>query len=160
MEIQLSDIIASGSLFIAIASFLFSGWRIKKQQKQINELDIKIKTEDIEQRKRACVRAEIKTEEYFDSRGRRMRSYSILVTNVGVSTAKNIRVDSIIFSDHKTGIRPLIPDGVLPYPILNHMDSFEIPITLTIGHIHTPEIKFIWNDESGDNQERIQVLDL
>lgn len=160
MEIRLSDLIASGSLFIAIASFLFSGWRIKKQQKQINELDIKIKTEDIEQRKRACVRAEIKTEEYFDNKGRRMRSYSILVTNTGVSTARNIRIESIVFDYEKSGISVRIPDRVLPYPLLNHMDSFEIPIMLIVGHIHVPEIKFIWDDESGNNQERIQVLDL
>lgn len=160
MEIELSDIIACGSLLIAITSFLFSDRKIKKQQKQINDLDIRIKTEDFEQRKKACVRAEIKAEPYFDNKGKSRYLYSIFVTNIGISTAKNIRVESVIFDDQPSGINPMIPDGMLPYPMLNHMDSFEIPIMLTIGHIHVPEIKFVWDDESGDNQERVQVLDL
>mgnify|MGYP001289211441 CR=1 FL=1 len=160
MEFQTSEIIALGSLLIAIASFAFSGWKIRAQQKQINKLDIKIKTEDIEQRRRACIRAEIKVEEYFDNKGKRMRSYSILVTNIGIATAKNIRVESVIFDNQQSGIFVRIPDGVLPYPILNHLDSFEIPISLMVGHIHVPEIAFTWDDDAGSDQKRIQVLDL
>lgn len=46
------------------------------------------------------------------------------------------------------------------YPILNKGGHFDIVMTLYKGHIKSPIVKFIWDDDFGYGRERTQALDL
>ena len=82
------------------------------------------------------------------------------VYNKGKSSAKNIRFISDDIEKENSGIDIYTPNGTFPYPLLHPQTSFELTVVLYIGHNPVPKIKFIWDDDYGENQEREQILNI
>lgn len=51
-------------------------------------------------------------------------------------------------------------EDLFPYEFMNPQDNAELAIYLVVGHPHTIKLKYIWDDESGTNNEFDQVLTL
>ena len=85
------------------------------------------------------------------------QSWVVRIWNDGTSIAKNVRLKSDDI-DNDSGIALFIKKGILPYPLLNYGDSFEIVASLDEGRNPVPIIKLIWDDEYKKDNEREQVL--
>ncbi|MDR2910731.1 MAG: hypothetical protein LBV47_05135 [Bacteroidales bacterium] len=86
------------------------------------------------------------------------RSWGIKVWNDGVAPARNIRfISDDIEKDN--GVQLTVRQGTFPYSLLNNRDSFEMNAMLAQGHNPVPIIKFIWDDDFGENRERERVLE-
>jgi len=148
-----TDLIALGSILISIIALVFT-WltdrKVKAQQVIINEYDLNRKKSEIIESKKAIVEANA-----FKSGN----NWKIKIYNKGKATAKNIRIVSPdLIGDN--GINLNIKKDFFPYQMLHPQTSFEIDIMLFSRYKKSPKVKFIWDDDSGLNQEREQLLDL
>ena len=142
------------SLIISILALLFSAFtylmhdkKLKVQERKINEYQLRLfEKEDIENQK-AAIRGNI----VKGLKGNR----ALKVFNSGRATARNIRIDGLDVNGlfHRA-------DELFPYELMNPQDYTEIFICPTLGCPHTIKLKYIWDDESGKNNEYEQVLTL
>lgn len=148
-----SDIIAFASMLIAGGAFLYTylvDKKVKVQELALYEIQLhKHKEEEIASKK-AIIEAYV----YESTRSRRMKVY-----NKGQASARNIRFISDDIEKEGSGIF-MLNEKILPYPILHPQNSFEIRMQLVSGHNSAPKVKFIWDDDYGENQEREQILNL
>jgi hypothetical protein len=127
--------IAIVSLLVALLA-LFRTWKIDRSKSTKN--------------KRAIIRAK-----GYLSDG----LWTINIRNDGAASAKNIKMEfKDIRSDRRTPL--FIEKGKLPYPLLNGGDGFELRAMLGNGRNPAPKIKFIWDDDYKNDNEREQILEL
>lgn len=141
-------------LIISILALLASAFtyfkhdkKLKEQERKINEYQLKqIEKEDLESKK-AAIRGNI----VKGLKGKR----TLKVYNSGRAIARNIRVEGLDVEGlfHRA-------DEVFPYELMNPQDYTEVNIMLFNNCAPTIKLKYIWDDESGKNNEFEQVLTL
>jgi hypothetical protein len=142
ISLVLSIIAVLGSLF----TYFNHDRKIKKQELLINDYELKKRhSEEVEQKK-----AQVKGNIIPYAKGLR----KLVTFNAGKSVAYNIRIE--ILNEQECIIHPVFG----PYEMLNPQESFENNLHLAYGHTPTLKIKYIWDDEFGDNNQLVQVLDL
>ena len=142
------------SFVMSVAALLFSGFtfffydhKLKRQDTKINEYQLKQWETEEKDSKKAQIRGNI----FEGPKGSRIMK----IYNSGRAIARNIRVDglnvkSIIVQDK----------GLFPYELMNPKDYTELKIFLFEGGASKLTIKFIWDDDSGKDNEFEQVLTL
>ena len=149
------DWIGFAGLLVALAGWLYTWYvdrKVKTQEIALNDLQIKKYKEEEAESKRAIIEANV----YKSGKS----SWKMKVYNKGKSSAKNIRFISDDIEKENSGIDIYTPNGTFPYPLLHPQTSFELTVVLYIGHNPVPKIKFIWDDDYGENQEREQILNI
>ncbi|MFR0763806.1 MAG: hypothetical protein ACLSEC_03865 [Alistipes communis] len=141
-------------LIISILALLASAFtyfkhdkKLKEQERKINEYQLKqIEKEDLESKK-AAIRGNI----VKGLKGKR----TLKVYNSGRAIARNIRIEGLDVEGlfHRA-------DEVFPYELMNPQDYTEVNIMLFNNCAPTIKLKYIWDDESGKNNEFEQVLTL
>ena len=133
------------ALIASVFTYFRHDKKLKEQERKINEYQLKqIEKEDIESKK-ATIRGNI----IQGFNGKR----TLKVYNSGRAAAHNIRVyglnvEGVICRD----------DEIFPYELMNPQDYTELTIHLVMGCPSTVKLKYIWDDEYGDNNEFEQVL--
>lgn len=149
------DWIGFAGLLIALAGWLYTWYvdrKVKTQEIALNDIQLKrLKTEESDSKK-AIIEANI----YKSGKS----SWKMKIYNKGKASAKNIRLLSDDIEKDGSRIDLIIHKETLPYVLLHPQTSFEIPVVLYSGHSRAPKIKFIWDDDYGDNQEREQILSI
>lgn len=140
------------SLIIAILALLFSAFtyfkhdkKLKDQERKINEYQLKkIEKDDLESKKAAIQGNIVK-----GLKGNRM----LKVYNSGRAIARNIRIEGLDVEGlfHRA-------DEIFPYELMNPQDYTEVHIMLFNNCSPTIKLKYIWDDESGKDNEYEQVL--
>ncbi len=141
-------------LIISILALLASAFtyfkhdkKLKEQERKINEYQLKqIEKEDLESKK-AAIRGNI----VKGLKGKR----TLKVYNSGRAIARNIRIEGL---DVEWMLHSA--DEFFPYELMNPQDYTEMTIHLVMGCPATIKLKYIWDDESGKNNEFEQVLTL
>ena len=141
-------------LIISILALLASAFtyfkhdkKLKEQERKINEYQLKqIEKEDLESKK-AAIRGNI----VKGLKGKR----TLKVYNSGRAIARNIRIEGLDVEGlfHRA-------DEVFPYELMNPQDYTEVNIMLFNNCAPTIKLKYIWDDESGKNNEFEQALTL
>ena len=140
-----SLIISVLALIASVFTYLRHDKKLKEQERRINEYQLKqIEKEDLESKK-AAIRGNIVK---GLKSGRTLKVY-----NSGRATAHNIRVEGL----NVNGIFYMRRD-IFPYELMNPQDYTELTMHLTYGCPSTIKLKYIWDDEFGDNNEFEQVL--
>lgn len=136
---------------LALAASAFTYFKhdkkLKDQERKINEYQLKqIEKEDLESKK-AAIRGNI----VKDIKAIRM----LKVYNSGRAIARNIRIEGL-------DVKGLFhsADSFFPYELMNPQDYTEMTIHLVKGYPATIKLKYIWDDDSGKNNEFEQVLTL
>ena len=140
-----SLIISVLALIASVFTYLRHDKKLKEQERRINEYQLKqIEKEDLDSKK-AAIRGNI----VKGLKGGR----TLKVYNSGRATARNIRVEGL-------DVNGLIhrADELFPYELMNPQDYTEVTIHLVVGCPYTIKLKYIWDDEFGDNNEFEQVL--
>lgn len=152
---ETADFISLISILIAAGAFLYTYFvdrRVKAQEIALNDIQIKKHREEEAESKKAVIEANI----YKSGKS----SWKMKVYNKGKSSARNIRFISDDIEKENSGIEIYTPNGTLPYPLLHPQTSFELSVVLYMGHNPVPKVKFIWDDDYGENQEREQILNI
>ena len=136
-------------LALAASAFTYFKYdkKLKEQERKINEYQLKqIEKEDLESKK-AAIRGNI----VKGLKGKR----TLKVYNSGRAIARNIRIEGLDVEGlfHRA-------DEVFPYELMNPQDYTEVNIMLFNNCAPTIKLKYIWDDESGKNNEFEQVLTL
>ena len=140
-----SLIISVLALIASIFTYFMHDKKLKEQERKINEYQLKqIEKENLENKK-AAIRGNI----VKGLKGGR----TLKVYNSGRATARNIRVEGLDVN----GIFYMRRD-IFPYELMNPQDYTELTMHLTYGCPSTIKLKYIWDDEFGDNNEFEQVL--
>ena len=140
-----SLIISVLALIASVFTYLRHDKKLKEQERRINEYQLKqIEKENLENKK-AAIRGNI----VKGLKGGR----TLKVYNSGRATARNIRVEGL----NVNGIFYMRRD-IFPYELMNPQDYTELTMHLTYGCPSTIKLKYIWDDEFGDNNEFEQVL--
>lgn len=83
---------------------------------------------------------------------------SLKVFNSGKAPAANVRID---FCDTMWGEVPIMNKNILPYPKLDPHNGFEMNFIAFEGMTgKTVNIRFVWDDERGKNNENNQILQM
>jgi hypothetical protein len=140
-----SLIISVLALIASIFTYFMHDKKLKEQERKINEYQLKqIEKENLENKK-AAIRGNI----VKGLKGGR----TLKVYNSGRATARNIRVEGLDVN----GIFYMRRD-IFPYELMNPQDYTEVTIHLVACCPSTIKLKYIWDDEYGDNNEFEQVL--
>ena len=140
-----SLVISVLALIASVFTYLRHDKKLKEQERRINEYQLKqIEKEDLESKK-AAIRGNI----VKGLKGGR----TLKVYNSGRATARNIRVEGLDVN----GIFYMRRD-IFPYELMNPQDYTEVTIHLVACCPSTIKLKYIWDDEYGDNNEFEQVL--
>ena len=141
-------------LIISILALLASAFtyfkhdkKLKEQERKINEYQLKqIEKQDLESKK-VAIRGNI-------VKGLKGKG-TLKVYNSGRAIARNIRIEGLDVEGlfHRA-------DEVFPYELMNPQDYTEVNIMLFNNCAPTIKLKYIWDDESGKNNEFEQVLTL
>ena len=147
-------IVAIAAFVVSLGALIFSAYtyskhdkKIKAQEQIINDYQInKIKKEDEESRK-----ANIKGNIYPGNKGKLI----LKVFNSGKAIARNIRVEGL-------DVDSLIVIGkeLFPYELMNPQDNTELTLWITKDCPSTIRLRYIWDDDFGQNNEFEQVLTL
>ena len=148
---KLETWLSIGSLSVAIFSIIYtcvSEKKLRKQQIKINNQILSQNQEGEINKKKALICADT----YKSGQGWRMKIY-----NKGEATARNIRFYS---EDIEKDTRIIVRVNLDSIPLLNKNEHFDVVLQLCSGHHPAPIVKFIWDDEFGNDQEREQTLNL
>ena len=147
-------VVAIAAFVVSLGALIFSAYtyskhdkKIKAQEQIINDYQInKIKKEDEESRK-----ANIKGNIYPGNKGKLI----LKVFNSGKAIARNIRVEGL-------DVDSLIVIGkeLFPYELMNPQDNTELTLWITKDSPSTIRLRYIWDDDFGQNNEFEQVLTL
>lgn len=133
------------ALIASVFTYFKHDKKLKEQERKINEYQLKqIEKEDIESKK-ATIRGNI----IQGFNGKR----TLKVYNSGRAAARNVRVEGLDANGliHRA-------DELFPYELMNPQDYTEVTIHLVVGCPSTIKLKYIWDDEYGDNNNFEQVL--
>ncbi len=147
MEV-LGLVISILALAASVYTYFKHDKKLKDQERKINEYQLKqIEKENLNSKK-AAIRGNI-------VKGIKMSNRTLKVYNSGRAIARNIRIEGM-------NVRGVFhrADEFLPYELMNPQDYTEISIHLAVGHPAKIKLKYIWDDESGKNNEFEQVLTL
>lgn len=122
--------------------------KLKEQERKINEYQLKQIEAEVEESKKAVIRGNI-------VKGEKGSARILKVYNSGRATARNIRVEGL----EVNGVIHRSYD-IFPYELMNPQDYTELTIYIAMGYPPTIKLKYIWDDESGVNNEFEQVLTL
>lgn len=146
MEIA-SIIISILALVASVYTYFSHDRKIKKQEVVLNEYQLnKYKEEEIENKK-AQVRGNI----IKCDKGKRV----LKIYNRGKVAANNIRIEGI---DEK--YMSIYGMELLPYESLDPQDHFDMSIFVSVSSPKTLKLKYLWDDETQNNNEFTQVLSL
>lgn len=153
MEIQLSDYIAAGSLFVALVALVKSFLSDRKMKK----LDVLLKEQELQQHKldkeeRRKADVEVQVIETAPKKMNLLRFY-----NKGMATACNVSFS--IPSDDENEIALNMSNDYLPYPKLISYQSFEIPFYNNSRKPHQT-ILITWDDDYAKGRSKEMVLDI
>lgn len=140
-----SLIISVLALIASIFTYFKHDKKLKEQERKINDYQLKqIEKEDLESKK-AAIRGNI----VKGLKGGRI----LKVYNSGRATARNIRVEGLDVNGlfHRA-------DKLFPYELMNPQDYTEVTIHLMMSCPSTIKLKYIWDDEFGNNNKFEQVL--
>lgn len=147
-------IVAIAAFVVSLGALVFSAYtyskhdkKIKAQEQIINDYQInKIKREEEDSRK-----AYIKGNIYPGSKGKLI----LKVFNSGKAIARNIRVEGLDVDS-----LVVIGKDLFPYELMNPQDNTELTIWITKDSASVIKLKYIWDDDFGQNNEFEQVLTL
>ena len=140
-----SLIISVLALIASVFTYLMHDKKLKEQERKINEYQLKqIEKEDLESKK-AAIRGNI----VEGLKGGR----TLKVYNSGRAAARNIRVEGL-----RVDGSIYVNRDIFPYELMNPQDYAELTLHLTCGCPATIKLKYIWDDEYGNNNEFEQVL--
>lgn len=140
-------IISIVALAASAFTYLKHDKKLKDQERKINEYQLRqIEKEDIESKK-AAIRGNI----VKGLKGNR----TLKVYNSGRAIARNIRIEGLEVDGlyHRAS-------QFFPYELMNPQDYAEVSIILFTGYPPIIKLKYIWDDESGENNEFEQPLTL
>ena len=147
-------IVAIAALVVSLGALIFSAYtyskhdkKIKAQEQIINDYQINKIVKENEESKKASIRGNI----IKGDRGKR----TLKVYNCGKATARNIRVEGL-------DVDSLVVIGrdLFPYELMNPQDNTELTIWITKDSASIIKLKFVWDDDFGQNNEFEQVLTL
>ena len=148
-----SLIISIVSCVIALGSVAFSIYKFASYDKKIASLDTIIKEYQVKMLKeeeQLSKLAQVCANPYSCKNG----TIKVKFYNSGKAIARNVNFETI---DDIT-LYVACADSLLPYPLLNPQDSFEVVIHY-LGEKTVCQIRITWKDEGGE-QEHIQALQL
>lgn len=144
-----NDWISLGVSLLAIIGTCYTYFKhdkkIKLQESKINAYHIKQMEQAEIERKKALIRGNIIK---FDKGKRILKIY-----NSGRSIARNIRIEGM----EVQGIF-VYNDSLFPYELMNPQDYTELEFSLACSHPNSVKLKYLWDDEFGDDNEFEQVL--
>lgn len=148
-----SLIISIISCVIALGSLAFALYKYASYDKKNAQYDAFIKENQVQTLKQEAElskRAKVSANPYSSKNG----TMKVKIYNSGKAIARNVNFDTI---DDIT-LQVACADSLLPYPLLNPQDSFEVVIYYW-GEKTVCQIKITWEDECG-KQEHVQALQL
>ena len=142
-----SFIIACTAFAFSVFTFFFYDNKLKKQERKLNEYQLKKnETEEVEFKK-----AQIRGNIVKGEKGRR----TLKVFNAGKASATNIRLEFLSNTDGLFDSK-----NPFPYELLNPQDSTEAILHLIVGCPDTIKVKYTCDDDFQKNNEFTQVLTL
>jgi hypothetical protein len=142
----ISSVLSLLAIALTIIMYFKHDKRLKKQEEKLNAYQIKKIEDEESDSKKAQIRGNI----IRGDKGKRI----LKIFNSGKAIARNIRIE---YLGNMEGIYP--NDNHFPYELLNPQDSTEIYLLLSEGAIKL-NVKFLWSDDSANDNEFIQVLTL
>lgn len=140
-------IISCLALGVSVFTYFKHDKKIKAQEQIINDYQINKIAKENEEIKKASIRGNI----IKGDRGKR----TLKVYNCGKATARDIRVEGL-----DMGSFVVMRNDLFPYELMNPQDYTEVIIWVVKGSPSTIKLKYIWNDDFGQNNEFEQVLTL
>jgi hypothetical protein len=140
-------IISCLALGVSVFTYFKHDKKIKAQEQIINDYQINKIAKENEEIKKASIRGNI----IKGDRGKR----TLKVYNCGKATARDIRVEGL-----DMGSFVVMRNDLFPYELMNPQDYTEVFIWVVKGSPSTIKLKYIWNDDFGQNNEFEQVLTL
>jgi hypothetical protein len=147
-------IVAIAAFVVSLGALIFSAYtyskhdkKIKAQEQIINDYQINKIAKENEESKKASIRGNI----IKGDKGKR----TLKVYNCGKATARDIRVEGL-----DMGSFVVMRNDLFPYELMNPQDYTEVFIWVVKGSPSTIKLKYIWNDDFGQNNEFEQVLTL
>lgn len=147
-------IVAIAAFVVSLGALMFSAYtyskhdkKIKAQEQIINDYQINKIEKENEESKKASIRGNI----IKGDRGKR----TLKVYNCGRATARNIRVEGLDIDS-----LAVMRNDLFPYELMNPQDYTELIIYIVKGSPSTIKLKYIWDDDFGQNNEFEQVLTL
>lgn len=140
-------IISCLALGVSVFTYFKHDKKIKAQEQIINDYQINKIAKENEEIKKASIRGNI----IKGDRGKR----TLKVYNCGKATARDIRVEGL-----DMGSFVVMRNDLFPYELMNPQDYTEVIIWVMKGSPSTIKLKYIWNDDFGQNNEFEQVLTL
>lgn len=140
-------IISCLALGVSVFTYFKHDKKIKAQEQIINDYQINKIAKENEESKKASIRGNI----IKGDRGKR----TLKVYNCGKATARDIRVEGL-----DMGSFVVMRNDLFPYELMNPQDYTEVIIWVVKGSPSTIKLKYIWNDDFGQNNEFEQVLTL
>lgn len=140
-------IISCLALGVSVFTYFKHDKKIKAQEQIIIDYLINKIAKENEEIKKASIRGNI----IKGDRGKR----TLKVYNCGKATARDIRVEGL-----DMGSFVVMRNDLFPYELMNPQDYTEVIIWVVKGSPSTIKLKYIWNDDFGQNNEFEQVLTL
>lgn len=140
-------IISCLALGVSVFTYFKHDKKIKAQEQIINDYQINKIAKENEEIKKASIRGNI----IKDDRGKR----TLKVYNCGKATARDIRVEGL-----DIGSLAVMRNDLFPYELMNPQDYTEVVIWVVKGSPSTIKLKYVWDDDFGQNNEFEQVLTL
>lgn len=147
-------IVAIAAFVVSLGALIFSAYtyskhdkKIKAQEQIINDYQINKIAKENEESKKASIRGNI----IKGDKGKR----TLKVYNCGKATARDIRVEGL-----DIGSLAVMRNDLFPYELMNPQDYTEVVIWVVKGNPSTIKLKYVWDDDFGQNNEFEQVLTL
>lgn len=147
-------IVAIAAFVVSLGALVFSAYtyskhdkKIKAQEQIINDYQINKIAKENEESKKASIRGNI----IKGDKGKR----TLKVYNCGKATARDIRVEGL-----DIGSLAVMRNDLFPYELMNPQDYTEVVIWVVKGSPSTIKLKYVWDDDFGQNNEFEQVLTL
>ena len=147
-------IVAIAALVVSLGALIFSAYtyskhdkKIKAQEQIINDYQINKIVKENEESKKASIRGNI----IKGDKGKR----TLKVYNCGKATARDIRVEGL-----DIGSLAVMRNDLFPYELMNPQDYTEVVIWVVKGSPSTIKLKYVWDDDFGQNNEFEQILTL
>ena len=147
-------IVAIAAFVVSLGALIFSAYtyskhdkKIKAQEQIINDYQINKIAKENEESKKASIRGNI----IKGDKGKR----TLKVYNCGKATARDIRVEGL-----DIGSLAVMRNDLFPYELMNPQDYTEVVIWVVKGSPSTIKLKYVWDDDFGQNNEFEQVLTL
>lgn len=139
-------IISILALAASVFTYLKHDKKLKDQERRINDYQLKQIEKEYLASKKAEIRGNI-------VKGLKQGNRTLKIFNSGRAVARNIRVEGLEVNGlwHRA-------DKLFPYELMNPQDYTELIIQLYVGYPSTIKLRYIWDDESGQNNEFEQIL--